>query len=74
MLVKQETLKKKRGYPLTRFFLRDGASGELKYTLEGHAMGIISVDVSVDGTRKFYENTVKTEFFLTYKRFGFHIG
>ena len=33
-------------------FTRDGASGELKYTLEGHAMGVISVDASVDGTRE----------------------
>lgn len=32
---------------------RDGSSGELKFTLEGHAMGVISVDVSVDGTRKY---------------------
>jgi hypothetical protein len=31
---------------------RDASSGELKFTLEGHAMGVISVDVSVDGTRK----------------------
>lgn len=34
-------------------FIRDGASGELKYTLEGHAMGVISVDASVDGTREY---------------------
>lgn len=37
-------------------FFRDGASGELKYTLEGHAMGVISVDASVDGTRKYHIN------------------
>lgn len=37
--------------PIERVF-RDGASGELKFELEGHAMGIISVDISVDGTRK----------------------
>ncbi|KAI7889492.1 WD40-repeat-containing domain protein [Mucor mucedo] len=29
----------------------DGTSGELKFELTGHAMGIISVDASVDGTR-----------------------
>jgi WD repeat-containing protein 61 len=32
----------------------DGALGELKFELEGHTMGIISVDVSSDGTRKLY--------------------
>ena len=31
--------------------IRDGATGELKFELEGHAMGVISVDVSQDGTR-----------------------
>jgi hypothetical protein len=40
---------------LTRFLLlREGSSGQLKYELEGHAMGVISVDVSSDGTRKYF--------------------
>lgn len=39
---------------LTRLYKkkRDGTSGELRFVLEGHAMGVISVDVSADGTRK----------------------
>ncbi|KAG0175038.1 hypothetical protein DFQ28_002328 [Apophysomyces sp. BC1034] len=30
---------------------RDGASGELKHELQGHALGVISVDASSDGKR-----------------------
>jgi hypothetical protein len=45
---------KQESMNLTRFlFIRDGASGELKFSLKGHAMGVISIDVSQDGSRKF---------------------
>lgn len=51
----KERLQYEKKVLLTRFKKRDGTSGELKFELEGHAMGLLSVDTSADGTRKYRE-------------------
>lgn len=52
--------------PRTNYDDRDGTSGELKYTLEGHSLGVHSVDTNHDGSRKITAFLYEIDLFLFY--------